>query len=214
MRKYRKATMGLTVAATALVCGWWATSVQASDHDEAPLVKADAAQDLTDLYVFDSGAGKVTIIACWAGFNDSHPQPDAAGVYDEDALYTIHIDNDGDNLADHKIYWRYGYNANREVGVQFEGIPGAAAKVSGAVETVFDAGPNARVWSGHADDPFFFDAQGYLETIGTGTVSFDSTRDFLAGLNVTAAAVEIDTKLLQDGDNPIQVWVTASRKGN
>jgi hypothetical protein len=186
--------------------------VLASDHDESPLVKEDAAQDITDLYVFDSGGGKTTIIACWAGFNDSRPQPDAEGVYDADALYTSWIDNNGDNEAEHAIYWRYGRNAEGEVGIQWTGIPGAETTVAGAVETVFDAGDGTRVWSGHADDPFFFDAQGYLETLDSSTVSFVNDRDFLAGLNVTAAAIEIDTALLQDGSNPLQVWVTAARK--
>ena len=85
--------------------------------------------------------------------------------------------------------------------------------VSGPVETVFEVGDGARAWAGHADDPFFFDAQGYLEGLDTAAVSFMSTRDFLAGLNVTAAAIEINTALLQDGDNPMQFWVTAARKG-
>ena len=84
--------------------------------------------------------------------------------------------------------------------------------MSGPVEEVFAVGEGARAWSGHADDPFFFDAGGYLTTLATGTLSFDGS-DFLAGLNVTAAAIEIDTALIQDGTNPMQFWVTASRKG-
>lgn len=214
MQKNLRTKGGLALVAMAAICGggWWASSVSASDHDEAPLVKADAAQDITDLYVFGSDGDRTTIIVCWAGFNDSRPQPDAEGVYDENALYTLWIDNNGDNDADRQIYWRYGRNAAGDVGVQFEGVPGAADYVSGPVETVFDAGDGARVWSGHADDPFFFDALGYLDTIATGTVSFMNDRDFLAGLNVTAAAIEIDTALLQDGDSPMQFWVTSGRK--
>ncbi len=214
MHKNMSAKSGLATIAIAAICGggWWASTVLASDHDESPLVKADAAQDITDLYVFDSGGGKTTIIVCWAGFNDSRPQPDAAAVYDAKALYTIHIDNDGDNVADQKIYWRYGANAQDQFGVQWEGIPGADPLVAGPVETVFDAGTFARVWTGHADDPFFFDAAGYLETLDTGTLSFKSERDFLAGLNVTAAAIEIDTDVLIGTAPTMQFWVTASRK--
>lgn len=214
MHKNMRTMGGLAVVAAAAITGgaWWATTVSASDHDEAPLVKADAAQDITDLYVFDSGGGTTTIIVCWAGFNDSRPQPDAEGVYDENALYTIWVDNNGDNEADRTIRWRFGRNMAGDVGVQWEGIPSAPDYVSGPVETVFDAGDGARVWSGHADDPFFFDAQGYLEGLDTATVSFDNTRDFLAGLNVTAAAIEIDTALLQEGTDPMQFWVTAARK--
>lgn len=213
MHKNMSAKSGLAVIAAAAICGggWWASNVFASDHDEAPLVKKDAAQDITDLYVFESGPNKLTFIACWAGFNDSRPQPDDSGVYDGDALYTLNIDNDGDFEADVKIRWRFGANAQDQIGVQFEGIPGADPKVSGPVETVFDAGQFARVWSGHADDPFFFDAQGYLEGLDTQAVAFDNSRDFLAGLNVTAAAIEIDKDVIAPG--PIQVWVTASRKG-
>ena len=205
---------GLATIAIAAICGggWWASTVLASDHDESPLVKLDAAQDITDLYVFESAPGKTTIIACWAGFNDSRMQPDKAALYDAKALYTIHVDNDADNVADLKIYWRYGANPQDEFGVRWEGIPGADPQMAGPVETIFDAGPFARVWTGHADDPFFFDAAGYLETLDTGKLSFDSKRDFLAGLNVTAAAIEIDTDVVASGMKPIQVWVTSSRK--
>jgi hypothetical protein len=215
MRIYQRVRAGLRVAAIAAICGggWWASSALASDHDEAPLVKQDAAQDITDVYVFASGAGKTTIIVCWAGFNDSRPQPDDAALYDPDALYTIRVDNDGDHAPDHAIYWRYGKNDQGQWGVRWENIPGADGDVVGSVETIFAAGGAARVWTGHADDPFFFDAQGYLETIASATISFDSDRDFLAGFNVTAAAIEIDTDVLAGGSNPIQVWATASRKG-
>ncbi|HET6584078.1 MAG TPA: DUF4331 family protein [Nannocystaceae bacterium] len=209
-----KSNRRLAVIALAATCGvgWWATTVLASDHDESPLVKEDAAQDITDLYVFDSGGGTTTIIVCWAGFNDSRPQPDAEGVYDENALYTIWVDNDGDNEGDISIRWRYGRNANGDVGVRWEDVPGAIDDVSGPTEVVFEVGEGARTWSGHADDPFFFDAQGYLETLDTGTVMLMNNRDFLAGLNVTAAAIEIDTALLQEGDSPMQFWATAARK--
>lgn len=214
MYKNMRSKTGLAVVAIAAICGggWWASTVLASDHDESPLVKQDAAMDITDVYVFPSGDNKTTIIVCWAGFNDSRPQPDNAALYDGNALYTIWVDNNGDNESDIAIRWRYGANAQDAIGIQWEGIPGADAAVSGPVETVFDAGQFARVWTGHADDPFFFDAQGYLETLDSGTPMFMSNRDFLAGLNVTAAAIEIDTDVLAGGMNPIQVWATAARK--
>lgn len=214
MKKNMSSKTGLTAIAIAAICGggWGAATVFASDHDESPLVKKDAALDITDLYVFDSGDKKTTtIIVCWAGFNDSRPQPDKDAVYDANALYTLYIDNNADNKPDHTIYWRYGANASDEFGVQWTGIPGADAAVAGYVESIFPAGPYARVWTGHADDPFFFDAGGYLMTLDTGKLTFDSKADFLAGLNVTAAAIEIDTDILSGG-KPIQVWVTASSK--
>ena len=214
MQRHLPSKGRLAAIAVAAICGGapWASTVFASDHDESPLVKLDAAQDITDLYVFDSGGGTTTIIVCWAGFNDSRMQPDTEGLYDEDALYTIWVDNDGDNESDIAIRWRFGRDAEGNVGVRWEDVPGALDNVAGPVEEIFDVGKGARVWSGHADDPFFFDAQGYLETLDTGTVMLMNNRDFLAGLNVTAAAIEIDTSLLQEGDDPIQVWTTAARK--
>ena len=214
MRDYLQRNGRLAAIAAAALCGggWWATTVLASDHDESPLVKEDAAQDITDLYVFDSGDGTTTIIVCWAGFNDSRMQPDEAPLFDNDALYTIWIDTNGDADPDHAIRWRYGQNNLEQWGIQWEGIPGAPDFVSGAVETIFDAGDGARVWTGHADDPFFFDAGGYLQTLDTGVVTFSSKNDFLAGYNVTAAAIEIDTDLIQEDANPMQFWVTAARK--
>lgn len=213
MHMNMRPNLGLATIAIAAICGggWWASTVLASDHDESPEVKADAAQDITDLYVFDSGGGKTTIIVCWAGFNDSRPQPDDAPLFDGKALYTINVDKNADGKPDLQIYWRYGANAKDQFGIQWEGVPGADPTVAGPVESVFPVGDFARTWTGHADDPFFFDAAGYLMTLDSGTVMFDSKRDFLAGLNVTAAAIEIDTDVLTAG-KPIQVWATASRK--
>jgi hypothetical protein len=219
MRKYlslkKAAAAGLAAVATT---GWWASTLHASDHSESPLVQADAAQDITDLYVFGDDQ-RTTFIVCWAGLSvdPDHKQglgepASTAGLYDPAALYTIHIDSDGDNVADHRINFRFGQNGAGETGIQWTGLPGSELAVSHAVESVYDDASGARLWSGHADDPFFFDAQGYLETLATGTLSFDNTRDTLAGLNVTAAAVEIDTAAL--GTGAIQVWATSSRKGS
>jgi hypothetical protein len=210
-----RAKTGLAVVAIAAICGggWWTSTVLASDHDESPLVKQDASMDISDLYIFESGANKTTIIVCWAGFNDSRPQPDDDGVYNPNALYTINIDNDMDNVADIQIYWRYGLNAQEQYGIRWENVPGTdGSNVDGPVETVFPVGTFARAWTGHVEDPFFFDAQGYLETLDQGSPQFMNNRDFLAGLNVTAVAIEIDTDVII-GDGVIQVWTTSARKG-
>lgn len=214
MHKNMTSKLGVAAVAFAAICGgsWWGSTVSASDHDESPLVKLDAALDITDLYIFKSAADKTTIIVCWAGFNDSRKQPDALPVFDPNVLYTLHVDNNLDQKPDFSIYWRYGLNDKEQYGIQWEGMPGADPLVSGPVESIFDVGEFARAWTGHADDPFFFDAQGYLTALMTGTVGFDNKRDFLAGLNVTAAAIEIDTDLLTAGGKKTQIWVTASAK--
>ena len=187
-------------------------SAQASDHDESPLVKTDASLDLTDLYVFDTGGGKTTAIIDWAGFNDSRPQPDASGVYNPNVLYTLNIDNNEDNIADIQVRWRFGTNSKGEYGVKVENIPGSLGTVTGPVETVLSGGNGTRVWAGHADDPFFFDVEGYLNTVATGTLSIRNDRSILAGLNVTALAVEMDTAAMRSGSKERRFWITSARK--
>jgi hypothetical protein len=198
----------------------WIPDVEASDHDESPIVKANAALDITDVYVFDHN-GNTVIIVAWAGFTDDpdHTQPTTEGVFEPDVLYTIHIDNNADNVADIKIYWRYSQNEiARKKGIQWGGIPDAGGDVVHPVEEVYsDPSSEALLWTGHADDPFFFDALGYLTTLdsaglnpGGSNLMFNSENDFLAGLNVTAAAIEINHAKL--GGGPIQVWATASEK--
>lgn len=187
-------------------------SAQASDHDESPLVKTRASLDLTDLYVFNSGNGETTAIIDWAGFNDSRPQPDAAGVYDPNVLYTLNIDNNEDNVADIQVRWRFGVNSTGQYGVQVENIPGSTGVVRGPVERVLNGGNGTRVWAGHADDPFFFDVQGYLDTLATGTLSIRNDRSILAGLNVTALAVEMNTAAMRSGSKELRFWITSAYK--
>lgn len=209
-----------SLLALALAAMPWLPSVQASDHDESPAVKASAPLDITDVYVFDK-SGKTVIIVAWAGFTDDmkYAQPTKTGVFDPEVLYTVHIDNNKDNVADHKIQFRFSSNkVDGKTGVEWIGVPGANGIVVHATETVFiDSGSGAKLWTGHADDPFFFDALGYLTTLDSAgktpelpNLKFDSKKDFLAGLNVTAGAIEIDHKKL--GAGAIQVWATASKK--
>jgi hypothetical protein len=37
-------------------------------------------------------------------------------------------------------------------------------------------------------------------------------RDFLAGLNVTAIALEMKNDSMRSGEQPLQFWVTSARK--
>lgn len=184
----------------------------ASDHDEAPLVKGDASVDLTDLYVFKTSDTETTAITCWGGFNDSRPQPDAEGLYNPNALYTLHIDNNQDNIADIRVQWRFGQSRSGDWGVRAENVPGSAGAITGPIETVLDGGNGTRIWAGHADEPFFFDVQGYLDSLATGTLMIRNDTSVLAGLNVTCFAAEIETAAMRNGTQPLQFWITAARK--
>jgi len=179
----------------------------AADHAEAPTAAADPAADIADLYAWFDGTD-VRFALTFAGLG----APGAAATYDADMLYQIHIDNDGDTMADHSIEVRFGQNDAGEWGVQASGVPGADAPISGPVEVAAGSG-GPRVWAGLREDPFFFDLTGFNETLSTGTVAFDSTRDDLAGTNVTAIVIEAARADLDGGTDTINVWATTSRIG-
>lgn len=84
--------------------------VHASSHREAPFVTETPKVDGTDFYMFRSyEAGRqdfVTIIANYLPLQDPFGGPNYFSM-DPDALYEIHIDNDGDALEDITFQFRF-----------------------------------------------------------------------------------------------------------
>jgi len=70
----------------------------------------------------------------------------------------------------------------------------------------------ARVFAGLRDDPFFFDLEGFEQTLQTGAVSFQDTRDSVAGLNCTAIVLEFDRAAALGGSQTLNLWTTTGRK--
>ncbi len=75
--------------------------VFASSHREAPLTSGDPKVDATDLYAFVSpdNSNTVTLIANYNPFEEPAGGPNFSS-FDDNALYTINVDNDGDAKAD------------------------------------------------------------------------------------------------------------------
>lgn len=191
-----------TLAAIALVTAGGA--VMAADHIDSPSTGGDAAADITDFFAWGNGDTVVAAIA-FAGLGEAG----VPATYDAGVLYGIHFDQDGDGVSDHDVWVRFGQNAGGDWGVQATGLAGTDTAV-GAVEQEIDAGLGQRVWAGLRDDPFFFDFEGFNDTLESGDLSFDSTRDFFAGTNVTAIVVEVSTDLVSGGA-PFTVWATTRR---
>lgn len=213
----RISTRLAVLAATAVTLGagavlWHTSTLQASDHFEAPLVQADPSMDITDLYLFAGAAGKTVAVINFAGLGFSLTQPTTVGTYNANALYTLHIDNTGDDVEDTAINVRFGQNSLGAWGVKVEGLPGAAASINGAVESNLSDSSGNKVFAGRRDDPFFFDAQGYLDTLATGTLMITNTRDFLAGMNCTSIVLEFDTAAALNGGTRLSCWATSGRK--
>ncbi len=193
----------------------YAGTAVAADHIEAPGAAADPAADIADFYAWHTKDGRVEAIITVASAGSSA----ASAVYDADVLYGIHIDNTGDAVADIDIWIRFGQDSKGEWGMQVLNLPGADSDtIEGPVETMIEAGTNLLVWAGHAEDPFFFDLEGYQNVLASGSLfngadlQFDSSRDFFAGLNVTAIVVEMDAASVVDAFNTMQIWSTTSRK--
>ena len=93
----------LTTLLGALLVAFGSMSVQASSHREAPFITTQPKVDGTDFYMFNSyEAGKsdyVTLIANYIPLQDAYGGPNYFAL-DPNALYEIHIDNNGDAKED------------------------------------------------------------------------------------------------------------------
>jgi hypothetical protein len=196
----------LTVVAALSLALAGPTAALAADHAEAPVAAADPATDLADLYAWHTDEGTLVTAITFAGLSTAGDD----ATYDADALYGIHIDNDGDHIADVTIWARFGQDDLGNWGVQVTNLPGTSAPVVSSVEQV-TAVPGGSIYAGLRDDPFFFDLQGFNDTVTTGALSFDNTRDSLAGTNVTSLVLEMDLASALEGSETIQVWATTSR---
>lgn len=190
---------------TALALG--RPDAQAADHIDAPIAAGDAAADLTDFYAWHQDDRIIAALG-FAGFDI----PGSDGTYDDELLYGIHVDNDGDNEPDQTVWVRFGQASDGSWGVMIEGIPGGEAQVIGPVNTELDAGLNLRAFAGVRDDPFFFDFDGFQETLGTATLSFDPERDSFANTNATMIVVEMSIDGVAGGSDTLALWATTARK--
>jgi len=104
-RTPRRARLALACTA-ALLCG----AAQASSHREAPFITTQPKVDGTDFYMFRSyEAGRsdyVTLVANYIPLQDAYGGPNYFAM-DEEALYEIHVDNNGDAVEDISFQFRF-----------------------------------------------------------------------------------------------------------
>jgi hypothetical protein len=91
------------LAALATAYGMASLPAQASSHREAPSITAMPKVDATDFYMFNSyeagRTGFVTLIANYLPLQDAYGGPNYFKL-DPNALYEIHVDNNGDGKED------------------------------------------------------------------------------------------------------------------
>jgi hypothetical protein len=110
-----KYTLGASLAASTLA-GLVALPAVASSHREAPFITRAPKVDATDFYMFRSTetgrADFVTLVANYIPLQDPYGAPNYFQM-DPDALYEIHIDNNGDGKEDITYQFRFN-NENRD----------------------------------------------------------------------------------------------------
>ena len=103
-----RGVLALTLAASASLC--LSTSALAASHREAPFISGQAQVDATDFFMFRSyEAGRqdfVTILANYQPFQDPQGGPNFY-MFNPNALYEIHIDNNGDAEEDITFQFRF-----------------------------------------------------------------------------------------------------------
>jgi hypothetical protein len=98
-----------------------ASPATASSHREAPFLTKQPKVDATDFYMFRSyetgRSGYVTLIANYQPLQDPGAGPNYFAM-DPDALYEIHIDNNGDAKEDLTFQFRFGIeNKDNRLGI-------------------------------------------------------------------------------------------------
>ena len=109
------AKIGALIVGNLLAIGL-APQAMASSHREAPFITRHPKVDATDFYMFRSyqaGRGDyTTLIANYAPLQDAYGGPNYFAM-DPDALYEIHIDNNGDGKEDLTFQFRFN-NTNKD----------------------------------------------------------------------------------------------------
>jgi hypothetical protein len=110
-----RATLGALITGNVLAC-MLAPAAMASSHREAPFITKHPKVDATDFYMFRSyqaGRGDyTTLIANYAPLQDAYGGPNYFSM-DPEALYEIHIDNNGDAREDITFQFRFK-NSNKD----------------------------------------------------------------------------------------------------
>lgn len=127
--------LGLAMVAASAAIAAWGTAL-ASSHREAPFIASLPKVDGTDFYMFRSyETGRqdfVTIIANYLPLQDAYGGPNYFSL-DPDALYEIHIDNNGDAREDLTFQFRFTNTFNR---VTVNGNTGSGAAVNNSIPLI------------------------------------------------------------------------------
>jgi hypothetical protein len=170
----------------------------------------DARLDLTDVFVFSPAGGpdRTELIMDVNPFmtgSEFHP----------DAVYRINIDSDGDALADVAFTFVFSLpDRGRQTATAYYAMGTDARQTEPCGDQLIESTPvgfdasaqsvqagRCRLFVGERSDPFFADAEGFLQ-------GFQWTgQDSFAGKNVLSIALDVPNEMLGAGPE-IGVWAT------
>jgi hypothetical protein len=149
-----------------------ATFAIGSDHQDTPFVELNPKSDLTDVYAFPGGSGRVVLAMDTRAFLTPAEATDPAQAsFDTDLLYQFKIDTDGDAKEDKVIQVTFtGEGASQTIqvrgpmtppvqGAMQNQVADVTPAVSGALNTVLGSPDGIQVFAGPRDDPFFIDLE-------------------------------------------------------
>jgi hypothetical protein len=167
----RRRALVVGLVAVAGVAGA-ATFAIGSDHQDTPFVELNPKTDLTDVYAFPGGSGRVVLAMDTRAFLTPAQATDPAEAsFDTNLLYQFKIDVDGDAKEDKVIQVTFtGEGANQKVevrgpvappvrGAMENQVADVTPALSGAIGSVLGSPTGLQVFAGPRDDPFFIDLE-------------------------------------------------------
>jgi len=177
----------------------------------------DRNADIADVFAYVRGTGATrTAVLAMSFSGPNAPSATQAVPCDEDVVYSIHIDNDGDTALDptSTIEMRLGADSEGNCFYRLTGVPGAGTDpIVGTVGYTRQVG-EASAYVGLRADAFFFDLTGFRTTLMTGALSFVDDRDFFAAKNTSVLVIEVPVADVSPTDAAYRVWGTTARFGS
>jgi hypothetical protein len=208
---------------------------RAADHAEAPLVEADQAADIADVYAFLDPNDNAKVILAFDVHGFIVPSENAnLGSFDPDVTFRFFVENTGDAVPDMTIDVTFSKLTSRstpqtatiEVSAKRKAdrilftapttVSSATASNAPAPTVTTDAGSGISFFAGLTDDPFFFDMPGFNRFVssvlgGSPDVSLlDRGRDSFAGYNVEMIALSVPATLLRGAETNHVIGVSAA----
>ena len=213
--------IALLLAPLGLVAALIVLSADAADHRDSPSVEDDAGADITDVYAFRSPENNDNLVVVLS-VNGLTP-PAELRDFAQDVAYNIHVDGDGDLVADATATVTFDGDTFTVEGLG-DPVTGEVTAPGSAEPVINEAGP-IKAFAGPRDDPFFFDLNGFKSFVAGPYVPANGLRpegetpsDAFAGTNVSSIVIELPVTALTGAETSdtgtIKAWTSTTRGGS